>query len=241
MVMKPRDLVDFTKRNYSTSRTLEIWNRKRYLERGLNPDEIHYLEKIPEKRGQLLLLGLGGGREAVPLAKMGFDVTGVDFVPEMVERAKEHALKHGVRISGLVQDMSNLEVPENRYDVIWLSSFTYSLVPTRAGRINLLRKIQDSLAPGGYFVCEFMWKKPPEYPAPVRLTRKLFSILTLGNLSYEKGDMLWNNEQFIHAFFSEENIRSEFNEVDLEIIDICFKGESLKGGAVLRKSVSSPS
>ena len=89
---------------------------------------------------------------------MGFDVTGVDFVPEMVERAKEHALKHGVRISGLVQDMSNLKIPENRYDVIWLSSSTYSLVPTKAGRINLLRKIQDSLAPGGCFVCEFMWK-----------------------------------------------------------------------------------
>jgi len=235
MVMKPRDAIDFTKHNYSTPKTLEIWNRTGYLERGLNADEMLYLEKIPEKKGKLLLLGLGGGREAVPLAEMGFDVTGIDFVPAMVEKAMEFASKKGVRISGLVQDISNLDIPDSSYDVVWLSSYTYSLIPTRTGRIGLLKKIQSSLIPGGYFISEFMWKKAPEYPAAVRLARKLFAILTLGNFSFEEGDLLWDNEQFIHVFFSESTVRAEFEEAGFDIIEMFIQRESLKGGTVLRK------
>jgi len=236
MVMKPRDLIDFTKNNYSTASVLEFWNNNTYLETGLNSYEELYLKKIEEKRGKLLLLGLGGGREAIPLAKMGFEVTGVDFVPEMVERARKQALEKGVQISVLVQDMAHLDVPKNHYNVVWLSSFNYSLIPTRQRRTHMLQKIRDALTPGGYFVCEFMWKKSPEYPAPVRMARKLFAILTLGNFDFEKGDMLWDNKQFIHAFFSEENIRSEFNEAGLEVLDIFIQDDNRRGGAVLRKS-----
>lgn len=239
MVMKPRDLIDFTKINYSSAKILEFWNNHTYVERGLNPNEKRYLEKIPDKEGKLLLLGLGGGREAVPLAKMGFEVTGVDFVTEMVERARKHALEQGVQISVLVQDLTHLDVPKNHYNVVWLSSFTYSLIPTRQRRIQMLRKIRETLIPDGYFICEFLWKKAPEYPAPVRLARKIFAFLTLGNFSFEKGDMLWDNEQFAHAFFAERHVRSEFNEAELEVLDIFIKEDNLRGGAVLRKSLMS--
>lgn len=236
MVMKHRDLIDFTKRTYSAPEAEEVWNKKSFVESGLTLYEKKYLEKIPEKKGRLLLLGLGTGREALPLAKMGFEVTGVDFVPEMVEWAKENALKQGIRIIGLVQDMRKLNVSANHYQIAWLSAATYSGIPTRDWRINMLRKIRDALIPGGYFVCEFLWKKPPEYPYYVRLARRLFAILTLGNFSFEKGDMLWGNEQFLHAFFSEENIRAEFNEAGLEVLDIFIQEDNIQGGAVLRKS-----
>ena len=61
--------------------------RPRSSIRGLNDDEQKLLAELPEATGKnLLLLGVGGGREAIPLAGMGFRVTGVDYAAAMVER-----------------------------------------------------------------------------------------------------------------------------------------------------------
>lgn len=48
-------------------------------------------EKIPLKQGRVLVLCMGGGREAIALAQRGFEVVGVDFVPEVLEKARENA------------------------------------------------------------------------------------------------------------------------------------------------------
>ena len=63
MVMKPRDLVEFTRRYYRDTKSLEIYGRTSVIEAGLTALERSYLDQLPEKRGRLLLLGLGGGRE----------------------------------------------------------------------------------------------------------------------------------------------------------------------------------
>jgi SAM-dependent methyltransferase len=54
---------------------------------GLEPREITLFEKIPLSKGRVLVLGLGGGREAIHFARLGFEVTGIDFIPEMAENS----------------------------------------------------------------------------------------------------------------------------------------------------------
>ena len=149
MVMRPDDLVEFGRQTYTRPHNVASWGRSDLVERGLRPDETALLEKLPLKEGRLLLLGVGGGREAIPLARMGFDVTGVDFVPGMVELAKENAAQRGVRIEGLVQEISRLDVPASSYDVVWLCAAMYSCVPTRQRRVAMLRRIRQALRPGG--------------------------------------------------------------------------------------------
>lgn len=234
MVMRPDDLVEFSRQTYARPETVEAWSRKDLVDSRLNPAEIALLEKLPLRKGQLLLLDVGGGREAVPLAQMGFEVTGVDFVPEMVEKAKENAVRHGVRIKGLVQEISKLEVPADYYDIVWLCAAMYSCVPTRRKRIKMLKKIWQALKPGGYFVCQFNWDNNSEFSSKAKIVRKAFGLFTLGNFWYEQGDMLWADIEFIHAFSSEDALRREFEEGGFQVVQIHIPESGNRGGAVLR-------
>jgi 2-polyprenyl-3-methyl-5-hydroxy-6-metoxy-1,4-benzoquinol methylase len=236
MVMRPNDLVEFSRQTYAGDKVVEGFGRQDLASHILHLDEQTLLDKLPLKKGRLLLLGVGGGREALPLAKMGFEVTGVDFVPAMVENTKKNAAQHGMRIEGLVQEISKLDVPATSYDVVWLSSAMYSCVPTRSRRVEMLQRINKALKPGGHFICQFRWATKDGTAHLWELARKLVGFLTVGNLRYEKGDMLSNNIEFIHAFSQEDKVGSEFAEGGFEMIHLQIIEEILLGGAVLKKS-----
>jgi SAM-dependent methyltransferase len=236
--MRPNDLVEFSRQTYARENMVKDLGREDLIYSGLYPDEQALLERLPKKEGKLLLLGVGGGREVTPLARMGFEVTGVDFVPAMVEKAKENAVRHGVRIEGLVQEISKIDVPAASYDVVWLSAAMYSCVPTRGRRVEMLERINKALIPGGYFICQFRWDMRGG-PAHIwALGRKVVAFLTLGNLRYERGDTLPNNIEFIHAFSREDEVRSEFTEGGFNVLHLHITEEILLGGAVLRKPLS---
>jgi 2-polyprenyl-3-methyl-5-hydroxy-6-metoxy-1,4-benzoquinol methylase len=235
MVMKPDDLVDYSRQAYSSPKALKEWTRKEHLDRGLHQEEKDLLGKIPLRSGRLLLLGLGGGREAIPLAKMGFRVTGVDFVPSLVHQAKNYALREGVEIEGLVQDISKLDVSPNSYDLVWLCAATYSCVPTRKRRVEMLRRILKALKPGGYFICQYQYYSQLTFNPKVDCLRKIFAFLTLGNFQYEKGDMVWRESEFIHTFWSKESLLTEFEPSGFQIMEVTIPDKTLWGSAILRK------
>jgi SAM-dependent methyltransferase len=68
------------------------------------------LKELVEGRppGRALDLGCGTGTNAVFLAKQGWEVVGVDFVPEAVEAARKRALASGVSVSFVVGDVAQL-------------------------------------------------------------------------------------------------------------------------------------
>jgi 2-polyprenyl-3-methyl-5-hydroxy-6-metoxy-1,4-benzoquinol methylase len=188
------------------------------------------LEQVPVKTGRLLLLGVGGGREAIPLARLGFEVTGVDFLPQMVQTAQENAARQGVHLEGLVQEISAVDVPPGSYDLVWLSYEMYSSVPTRQRRVRMLRHIHQALRPGGYFICTYHWQTEEMFSPKVESVRKIFALLTLGNLQYEPGDMLWSNSEFLHAFSSEDEIKSEFAAGGFAVLHLHIPETGVNGG-----------
>ncbi len=241
MVMRPDDLVEFSRQTYAREKMVKSFGPQDLVYPTLHLDEQTLLDKVPLKKGKLLLLGVGGGREAIPLAQMGFEVMGVDFVPAMVEKAKENAVRHGMKIEGLVQEISKIDVPAGSHDIVWLSAAMYSCVPTKGRRVEMLKKINNALKPGGYFLCQFRWATK-EGPAHLwELARRIVAFLTLGNLRYEKGDTLSYNMEFIHGFSQEDEARSEFAEGGFEMIYLHISEETLLGGAVLRKPLSQAS
>jgi SAM-dependent methyltransferase len=235
MVMRPDDLIEFGRRTYSETEGVDGWTAERLVDSGLMDGERELVDSLPLKQGHLLLLGVGGGREAIPLARMGFRVTGVDFVPAMVRRAEDNARRRGVPLTGVVQEISRIDFPAESFDVIILSAAMYSCVPTRRRRVEMLRRIRLALKPGGFFLCQFHWD--PEYKPNPRgeIIRKIIAFLSLGNLEYERGDMLWGSAEFIHAFGSEEEARREFSEGEFELVKLHLPDGTLRGGAVLKK------
>lgn len=239
MVMRPDDLIEFGRQSYARPHMVDIWGKAERMEQGLRPEEMTLLGALPLKEGRLLLLGVGGGREAIPLAQEGFAVTGVDFIPGLVEKAIENAAQRGLKIEGLVQEVSELDVPASSYDVVWLTTAMYSYIPTQRRRVEMLRRIGQALRPGGYLVCGFRWDARSEFSHKGLWARKAVAYLTLGNLWYEPGDKLSGGIEFVHAFSSEEELRAEFEAGGFETLHVHIP-RGLSGGAVLEKRGAYP-
>lgn len=232
-VMRPDDLADFGRQRYC--REVDGWSTSETLEEGLTEAERSLLDRCPVRGGRMLLLGVGGGREAIPFAQAGFSVTGVDFVPEMVERAKAYATSRGLELEGLVQEISRLGVPAGTFDIVWLSSRMYSSIPTRARREAMLQQIGRALRNDGVCVCLFHWDRRPLHSPGVLRLHRLLARMTFGLWDYETGDMLWLNREFLHAFSSEDTLRAEFDAAGFRPIHMTVSDQILLGGAVLER------
>ena len=235
-VMRSEDLIEFSRRTYAQPARVANWCRPDVVDEGLFPDELALLERSPVRCGRLLLLDLGGGREAIPLGKRGFTITGIDFVAGMVVQAKANAARHGVPIEGLIQEISKLDMPPGTYDLVWLSARMYSSIPTKQRRVGMLRRIAGALRGEGCFICQFDWS-PTEWWSPdlLRISRPL-AWLTGGYVQFEPGDVLWHGAEFIHRFADEKKLIAEFTEGGFEVLHLDISAENMIGGAVLQKT-----
>jgi cyclopropane fatty-acyl-phospholipid synthase-like methyltransferase len=68
--------------------------------------------------GRAIDLGCGSGANTVFLAQHGFDVTGVDFSSEAIEKAKRSADQAGVSVRFVVDDLTNLRKVEGPFDFL---------------------------------------------------------------------------------------------------------------------------
>lgn len=235
VMMKPDELIEFSRQTYARSGNVQAWREKTLVDSGLNQGELALINSVPDKDGNLLLLGVGGGREAVAFAKMGFSVTGVDFIEEMANGAKVEGAKRGVTINALVQEISHLLVTDNFYNVVWISNGMYSSLPTRKRRVEMVRRILKALKPDGYFLCQF--HKDPRVIPPRNgiILRRFIAALTLGNTQYEPGDILWQNIEFLHSFRSEHDVKSELEEGGFSVVKYVVDERYNRPGFICRK------
>jgi cyclopropane fatty-acyl-phospholipid synthase-like methyltransferase len=72
------------------------------------PELVALLDEIPEP-GRALDLGCGSGRNSALLAGRGWEVTGVDFVPRAVKKARRRMAAEGLPVTILAGDVTRLE------------------------------------------------------------------------------------------------------------------------------------
>jgi len=97
-------------------------------------------------RGRALDVAMGSGRNAIYLAKMGFEVEGIDASREAIEEALARALQEGISIQTRVEDLQKIPyIDEDTYDlVICFNYLQRSLMP----------QMKNWVKPGGTLVCE---------------------------------------------------------------------------------------
>jgi 2-polyprenyl-3-methyl-5-hydroxy-6-metoxy-1,4-benzoquinol methylase len=69
-----------------------------------------FIQAADQITGSILDAGCGTGDNVLFLAERGHKVTGIDFLREPIERAKENAAKRGVKATFLVLDALHLDV-----------------------------------------------------------------------------------------------------------------------------------
>jgi SAM-dependent methyltransferase len=101
--------------------------------------------------GRALELGIGTGRIALPLARRGVPVHGIDLSNAMVARLR--AKPGGEDISVTIGDFATTRV-EGRFSLVYLVFNTIANLTTQAAQVACFRNAAAHLEPGGHFVIE---------------------------------------------------------------------------------------
>lgn len=117
---------------------------------GTTPNEFLAANFARIPMGKVLSLAEGEGRNAVFLAKHGYDVTAVDSSPAGLEKARKLADANGVSIECVQADLADYEIGIERWDGI-VSIFCP--LPSTIRRV-LYEKVIAGLKPGGVFLLE---------------------------------------------------------------------------------------
>jgi SAM-dependent methyltransferase len=101
--------------------------------------------------GQALELGVGTGRIALPLARRGVPVHGIDLSRAMVSRLR--AKPGGDAIGVTIGDFATARV-DGAFSVAYLVFNTIANLTTQAAQVACFRNVAAHLEPGGCFVIE---------------------------------------------------------------------------------------
>jgi tellurite methyltransferase len=129
---------------------------------------------------------MGSGRHALPLARMGWRVFGVDADLDAVFRASNQAKAEGIGIRAWCADLTKSELPADAFELV---------VVTRYLQRSLFDSIRRAVVPGGFVIYETFttaqralgWgpKSPDHLLEPGELRRR-FEMFDIE--SYEEAD-----------------------------------------------------
>jgi tellurite methyltransferase len=113
------------------------------LGREPNPFLKKYLRCLP--RGKALDIAAGEGRNAVFLARHGFDVDAIDISEKGLKKTRRLAREMGVRVHTIQADLDRLPIEEGLYDLI--ANFYFL-------RRSLIPRLKRGLRQGGKIIFE---------------------------------------------------------------------------------------
>ncbi len=117
-----------------------------------------YLALADRADGPVLELAAGSGRLAVPLARRGHKVTGVDVDPAMLDRARERAAADGLadgRLELVEADLAHVRLPDaGRHRLAFIALNSIMLLSGRDAQRAAFRTLASHLAPGGLAVVD---------------------------------------------------------------------------------------
>ena len=129
---------------------------------GVPPPEL--IEVIEGQRrlppGRALDIGCGTGTTSVYMARNGWDVTGVDFVPRPIRAARAKAAAAGLPVAFLVGDVTRLhELPiKPGFDLLFDQGCFHSLPD--AARAAYAREVSGMARPGATYLLYAFGRQP---------------------------------------------------------------------------------
>ena len=126
----------------------DFWNRFFTIDKpAFNTEPNAFLVSVVADRkvGRALDVGMGEGRNALYLAKLGWDVTGIDPADKAVALAAQRAQTMGLKLRTIVASDHEFDFGREQWDLI-----LFSWVPPTQPTARLI----EALKPGGLMVVE---------------------------------------------------------------------------------------
>jgi len=126
---------------------------------GLEAWEKDVFDRLVKPGGRVLVVGCGAGRVALALAA-AFRVTGIDFVPALVDEARRLAAAGGVAATFEVATVEGLAAhAPATFDAVLVAAPVYEQTPGRQRRVAFLRALAGLCAPDGLIVLCAGWHR----------------------------------------------------------------------------------
>lgn len=113
-----------------------------------------YTRWLPQnKDSRILELCCGTGRLTIPIAKDGYNISGVDYTASMLERAKEKASQAGLKINFIEADIRTLNLQE-KFDLIFLPFNSIHHLYKNEDLFEVLKVVRNHLKEKGLFLLD---------------------------------------------------------------------------------------
>ncbi|MBI9009206.1 MAG: class I SAM-dependent methyltransferase [Tenericutes bacterium] len=149
---------------------------------------ISFFRDYPNK-GKVLDLGCGQGRDTIEIAKLGYEVMGVDLSIVGIKQMLEEAQKLSLNVNAEVSDVYTYE-RIHEYDIILLDSMLHFYSKDKVKETNLYIKILQEMKAGSLF-CNLLLKskKNEEYiKSLVAKNEHTFTVIHDGYAKYVEAD-----------------------------------------------------
>ncbi|MBT8220063.1 MAG: class I SAM-dependent methyltransferase [Bacteroidia bacterium] len=103
------------------------------------PELIEFFTQFP-KKGKVLDLGCGQGRDAIALARLGYSVIGIDNSKVGIEQMNQVAQDENLDLIGKVADIYAFD-NFDQFDIVLLDSMFHFTKKDKEKEINLVQKI----------------------------------------------------------------------------------------------------
>lgn len=131
--------------------------------------------------GKALEFGIGTGRIALPLARKGLRVYGIDLSQPMIDRLTAKAGAADIQVS--LGDFSTTQVGDS-FSLVYLLFNTIMNLTTQVEQIACFRNAAAHLGPGGAFVIEVMIPRLQKLPYGEKL------------VAYDLSDRHWGVDEY---------------------------------------------
>jgi len=108
---------------------------------------VAFFEMYSKPGARVLDIGCGQGRDALFIARLGHEVTGVDLSPAGINCLDHAARAEGLNITGIVADIVTFH-PKGLFEVIVIDRTLHMLA--EADRVPVLGRFLGHVAPGGF-------------------------------------------------------------------------------------------
>lgn len=173
----------------------------------------HVGEHLVEAAGvgegaRVLDVACGTGNAAIPAARAGSEVTGLDLTPELLEGGRRKAAEAGVDVDWIEGDAEDLPFPDRSFDYVF-STFGHMFAPRHRQTADEMSRVCDRDAVIG--IC--CW-------TPEGVTGELFG--TIGSYmppppDYAQPPLLWGTEAHVREMFgSASDVRFERRSATVE-------------------------
>jgi 2-polyprenyl-6-hydroxyphenyl methylase/3-demethylubiquinone-9 3-methyltransferase len=147
--------------------------RIKYIQETLNKKKLNNLE--------ILDIGCGGGLISEGVAKLGAEVTGIDFIEENINIAKKHANQSKLKINYIAKDFEKKKISSKYYVII-----IFEVLEHLENWKSFLEKIKKNLKPNGVLIISTINKNLLSKFLTIDLAVNLLKWIPLNTHNYYK-------------------------------------------------------